>query len=194
MQALGGIVSSFEFIFTLFGLLLGLSIAEVLGGLVRIAKLRQNLRIGTLTPLLGAFVLLDLLSFWMGAWDYREAIPLLFTTLVFGLAITGLYYLAASLVFPDRPEEWGDLDDYYLAHRRKVLGAVFLCNNSTFPILLVATNTTPSVTIAILILLYNVFLIVAFFSRRKQVSAVMLVALIMTYVAQIGMELSTNLF
>lgn len=183
-------MSSFEFIFTLFGLLLGLSLAEVLGGVVRIAKLRQNLRIGSLSPLLGGFVLLDLLSFWMGTWYYREAIPLLFTTLVFGLAVTGLYYLAASLVFPDRPEEWDDLDDYYLAHRRQVLGAVFLCNNAAFPMMLVVTQSLPDTTTIILIALYNAFLIGAFLSRAKRVSAVLLVALVMTYVVQICLELS----
>ena len=71
-------MSDFEFIFALFGLLLGLSLAEVLGGLARAIENRLRpsspARIGLLTPLLGAFVILDLLSFWQAAWVVRETV------------------------------------------------------------------------------------------------------------------------
>lgn len=64
-------MAPFDFIFALFGLLLGLSLAEVLSGFARAIQARlepgRALRLGWLTPLLGAFVLLDLLSFWNAA-------------------------------------------------------------------------------------------------------------------------------
>lgn len=61
-------MSNFDFVFTLFGLLLGLSLAEVLGGFGRALQKRRKVRIGWLTPLLGLVVLLDVSSFWLVAW------------------------------------------------------------------------------------------------------------------------------
>lgn len=123
-----GVMSGFEFVFTLFGLLLGLSLAEVLAGFLRTVKARRAVRIGWLTPLLGIFVMLDLVTFWDAAWGTRTAIPNHFGSLVVGLMLSGAYYLLAGLIFPDRPEEWPDLDAWYLEHRRLVLGGVAAIN------------------------------------------------------------------
>lgn len=46
-------MSGFEFIFSLFGLLLGLALAEGLGGLSRALKTSHRVRIGWPTALLG---------------------------------------------------------------------------------------------------------------------------------------------
>jgi hypothetical protein len=121
-------MSAFEFVFSLFGLLLGFSLVEVLSGLVRTVKLRHAVRVGWLTPLLGLFVLVDLTSFWNVAWRSREAIPANFATLLLGLAVTGLYYFAASMVFPDKPEEWPDFDEWAARHKRQVMGGILVCN------------------------------------------------------------------
>jgi hypothetical protein len=129
-------MSEFEFVFSLFGLLLGFSLVEVLSGLVRTLKLRRRpapdaqaaVRIGWLTPLLGLFVLVDLTSFWNMAWRSRDAIPAHFGMLLLGLAVTGLYYFSASMVFPDRPEEWPDFDEWTARHKRQVMGGILACN------------------------------------------------------------------
>jgi hypothetical protein len=121
-------MSAFEFVFSLFGLLLGFSLVEVLSGLVRTVKLRSKIRVGWLTPLLGLFVLVDLTSFWNVAWRSRDAIPANFATLLLGLFVTGLYYFSASMVFPDKPEEWPDFDEWAARHKRQVMGGILLCN------------------------------------------------------------------
>src|SRR3954470_20696407 len=115
---------AFDFVFSLFGLLLGLSLAEVLGGLARTLKQWRTVRRGGLSPLLGLLVMLDLTSSWALAWSLRESIPANFLTLVIGLFVTGLYYLAATLVFPDDASKWPDLDTYYFEHKRQVLGGI----------------------------------------------------------------------
>ena len=117
-------MTQFEFVFSLFGLLLGLSLAEVLGGLARVLKQRKEVQLGWLTPLLGLLVMLDLTSSWALAYSLKEAIPANFLTLVIGLVVTGLYYLAATLVFPDDVAKWPDLDDYYFRHKKQVLGGM----------------------------------------------------------------------
>lgn len=123
-------MSDFEFTFALFGLLLGLSLAEVLAGLARAieARLRlgRALRVGWLTPLLGAFVLLDLLSFWQAAWVSRDLIHVSGLTLVGITAFAGSYYLAASLVFPRAMDGQVDLDDHFFRVRRIVIGVMLV--------------------------------------------------------------------
>jgi hypothetical protein len=117
-------MTAFEFVFSLFGLLLGLSLAEVLGGLAKTLKQWRTVRLGWLTPLLGLLVMLDLTSSWALAYSIRDEIPANYLTLVIGLFVTGLYYLAATLVFPDDTAQWSDLDDYYFAHKKQVLGGI----------------------------------------------------------------------
>lgn len=78
-------MSNFEFVFSLFGLLLGFSLVEVLGGLGRTLKAARPSRtpggaatriaVGSLTPMLGLVVMLDLVSFWKLAWNMRDVIP-----------------------------------------------------------------------------------------------------------------------
>ena len=111
-RAVAGDMTKFEFAFTLFGLVLGLALAEVLGGFVRVLKARSagpsstvGIRIGWQTPLLGLVVTLDLISFWLGAWQDQKVIPIDFLPLVFCALVAGIYYAAASLVFPRRPRE-----------------------------------------------------------------------------------------
>jgi hypothetical protein len=124
-------MSPFELVFALFGLLLGLAVAEVLGGFSRAFKLRRSakaVRIGWLTPLLGLFVILDLTSFWEVAYGVRDQLSANYPTLVAVLAIVGIYYLAATQIFPDDPEEWPDFDVYYDRHNRIVLGGMLAAN------------------------------------------------------------------
>lgn len=121
-------MTPFEFVFSLLGLLLGFSLVEVLSGLVRTVKLRGKVRIGWLTPLLGLFVLVDLTSFWNLAWRGRELVPANFGTLLLGLAVCGLYYFSASMVFPDKPEDWPDFDEWAARHKRQVMGGILGSN------------------------------------------------------------------
>ena len=124
-------MSPFELVFAVYGLLLGLAIAEVLGGFSRALKLKRGTRpiqIGWLTPLLGVLVMLDLTSFWLIAWEAREQISANYLTLVMVLTIVGIYYLAATLIFPDEPEEWPNFDDWYDKQNRMVIGGLLAAN------------------------------------------------------------------
>ncbi len=124
-------MSGFDLVFAAFGLLLGLAISEVLGGFSRALKLKRGakpVRIGWLTPLLGLFVLLDLTSFWLTAFEARAQMDANYLTLTAVLALVGVYYLAATLIFPDEPEEWPDFDDWYDRHKRMVIGGVLSAN------------------------------------------------------------------
>ena len=56
-----------------------------------------------------------------------------------GFIVTALYFVAASLVFPDDLEAWDDLDAHFDKQRRLVLGGIFLCN-----VALVVTTLGPT--------------------------------------------------
>lgn len=129
-------MSGFEMVFALFGLLLGLAIAEVLIGFSRTWKARLRaeaagtapVRIGWLVPLLGLLVITDQTAFWLHAYALRDAIPLTFLSLLAVLAVIGGYYLLATFIFPDDPWAWPDFDDYYLRTSRIVVGGMLLIN------------------------------------------------------------------
>lgn len=121
-------MSNFEFVFSLFGLLMGLALAEVIGGFGSALEMRHRIRVGWLAPLLALLITFDLTSFWMVAWQVRESIPVNFISLMVGLLIFGIYYLIAQLAFPDDMDLWPDLDAYYWRHKRLLLGGIYTCN------------------------------------------------------------------
>jgi hypothetical protein len=119
----------FEFVFSLYSLLFGLALAQVFQGFGNTLQERHKLKIGWLTPLLGLFVILDLISFWEIAWQLRDMFerPALIV-LILGVFLAGIYYLAARLVFPRDFVEWPDFDVYYSKHKQWVLGGILFCN------------------------------------------------------------------
>jgi hypothetical protein len=119
-------MTAFEFAFSLFGLLLGLCVAEVLGGLGRALEHREDVSIGWLTPMLGAFVLLDLTTYWSALWLDRENIPITPLTLILGTGFAAAYYLVAYLIFPDDLKRHPDLDMHFMRIRRIVLGIILV--------------------------------------------------------------------
>jgi hypothetical protein len=179
-------MSAFEFVFSLFGLLLGFSLVEVLGGLGKVLKSRRHVRAGGLTPLLALFVMIDITSFWMMAWLAREVIPANAVSLFTGLVICGLYYLAAILVFPDDPAERGELDSHFFEQKAKVLAGVLACNVLAYSARAWAQggfgiNYTPwdwSVFAA-----YFIVLTAAIFVRGQRWNAACLALLILLYAA-----------
>lgn len=182
-------MSDFEFTFALFGLLLGLSLAEVLSGLARAieARLRvgQSVRIGWLTPLLGAFVLLDLLSFWQAAWVSRNVIDVSGLTLMAVTAFAGAYYLAASLVFPKAVGDSIDLDPHFLRVRRVVIGvmlALLVCQlvwYSSVPELAVRLQNPLALALTAIL---AVLMITAMFVRGERWCRIAMFALVGRYV------------
>jgi hypothetical protein len=80
--------------------------------------------------LLGAFVILDLLSFWQAAWVNREIVAVSGKSLMAVTAFASAYYLAASLVFPRDIDKAADFDAHFMRVRRIVIGvmlALLLC-------------------------------------------------------------------
>lgn len=121
-------MSEFEFVFPLFALLVGLSMAEMLSGLAYALQSKREMRVGWLTPLLGILVLINLAMFWQGSWEIRDKITADSTSLLLVLVVGGAYYLAASLVFPPSNADVRDLDDNFMNVRKVALLSIAACN------------------------------------------------------------------
>lgn len=117
-------MTSFEFVFSLLVILLGLGLAEVLGGLASAVKRRPALRVGWGSGLLAAWVMAETVIFWQIIWRARDAIPGSSTSLFAGFAVTGLYFFAGAMVFPDDLDRRTSLDEHFMQTKAKVVGAV----------------------------------------------------------------------
>lgn len=148
-------MSGFEFVFTLFGLLLGLALAEGLGGLAKALKRGHRVKIGWPTALLGIFVSCDVVTFWMYAWSLREGIPVTWPSLFAGFLVCAVYFVAASLIFPD--EDWEAIDAHFERHHRTVIGAVLLCNAVLLGVVIWLVGLAPMVNVRTAIITWTLF-------------------------------------
>ena len=125
-------MSPFEFFFSFYGLLLGLSVAELVGGFSRVLHERQRVRFGWRTPLLALFVAMDVATFWSQAWVIFRGAPFNLALLFVGLIVAATFYIAASVTFPrvtaEGVEQKIDLDDHFWAHRRLIFSCILAAN------------------------------------------------------------------
>lgn len=125
-------MSAFEFFFSFYGLLLGLSVAELVGGFARVLHERERIRFGWLTPALALFVAIDIATFWNQAWVIFRGAPFNTFLLVVSLGIAATFYVAASVTFPRVSAEGAhdriDMDAHFWAHRRLVFGCILAAN------------------------------------------------------------------
>ncbi|WP_164114952.1 hypothetical protein [Sphingorhabdus sp. Alg239-R122] len=185
-------MSEFGFIFSLYSLLLSFSLVELLSGLGRCVEETlhprdsddKQFRLGLLTPLLGIFVLLDLLSFWSAAWTTRDLLEVNGVTLMSVLVFASSYFLAAYMVFPSQPAKHENLDDHYFRVRRIVIGILLVlvvCQLGFYwaqPELAARLNNPLALSLtAILIIL----MLATMLFRSVKLNVVILVALIARY-------------
>lgn len=177
-------MSEFEFFFSFYGLVLGLSVVELVAGLARTLHEGRGWRLGLLTPLLATFVLADITSFWAFAWVDLENVEVGYATLMIALAVAGLYYVAASLVFPRDPAA-ETADVHFWRHRRTVLLAVMACNLPVYAMAIVRNFEAGRPTLLLVAFgIYYLLLAVAAFGRRRPVVLAALAFANLVYVVQ----------
>jgi len=177
-------LDAFNFVFSLYSLLLGLGLAVVLSGFAQALKAKPPVPIGWLTGLLGIFIMLDVASFWAGAWRARAWFAAEYGYLFISLVVTGLYYFAASLVFPDPDEAKtaAHYDEHYWQNRRRILLAVLFCNLAVFTWQDWIEFAELPLTWWFGVPVYFALLIAAIATRSKRVSIACLSGLIAIYV------------
>lgn len=121
-------MDQFEFFMTFYGLLLGLGVAELLGGFANLLRQKSPPRLGLTTPLLGAIVLTEMLANFIDAWVKFRDIAITLPSLLVPTLIGVVYYVIAVIVIPRDLTEWTDLDDYMTRRRRWIIGLLILAN------------------------------------------------------------------
>lgn len=174
-------MSDFDFAFSLYGLVLGFTLVEVLAGFVRVMKQRRVVRVGWLTPMLAVFVMLDLISYWTGAWTGRGAFEISYGAFLVALVRTAGYYLAAAHIFPDVLDSSTDLDEHFFANRRMVMGIILALSLASFAIsLLFGTRQIGVVQAATLVVYYPMMALVVV-ARKRWLAMTALAILIADY-------------
>jgi hypothetical protein len=124
-------MSEFEFLFSVFGLLIGLTLVEIAVKFADAIDAHHRRPIGVLTPLLAAFVLIDVAGYWLFAWSLRDLLHVRWRTVFVGLSVAMVYYFSASMIFPRSEGDWKTLDEHYWARKRLVIGGVLLVEGAT---------------------------------------------------------------
>jgi hypothetical protein len=177
-------MDKFEFYFSFYGLLLGLSAAEVVSGLANSISSRKAVTVGILTPLLASFMLLDITSFWMWAWATKGSVNISWGLMIGGLIVAVTYYLAAALVFPRRTEEWLVLDDHYWEHKKLIVSGLGIANALSTGFTIYQYPPSLSDTIMFMwMAAYWVPLAALLFTRSRRVDVLLLGLLIVQYFA-----------
>lgn len=171
-------MSAFEFFFSLYGLILGLSVAAIATGVASVFEHRRDVRVGYLTPLLAVFVSLDIASFWENAWSAFRGLPFSYGLLIFGMAVAIVYFVAASLVFPRDVAAAADLDVHFWRNKRAVLLLTTLANALALAMILLtrpadADGEKLAMTFAVTGGLYLAMILPAAFSRRAWLVALL---------------------
>ena len=121
-------MSVFEYVFSLYSLLLGLALAHLLSGLAKVVEARGEVRLGWPTALLALLMMSSLTIFWEIAWRARDAVPDNSAALFASLIICSLLYFAAVLVIPSDAAKRADLDEHFFREKGKVLGCLLFAN------------------------------------------------------------------
>jgi hypothetical protein len=125
-------MSPFQLYFSFFTLIIGLAVSAVARGYGTLWQSRSRTRVGHLTPLLAAFLLLDMSRFWLALWNRQEIDSLGAVALASVLCVSLPYVFATTIMFPAHPDEWQSLDDYYLAHSRPIFLSLFVSKVSAY--------------------------------------------------------------
>ncbi|MEG3181989.1 hypothetical protein [Sphingomonas sp. LT1P40] len=125
-------MSQFEFFMAFYGLLLGLAVAELLGGFANLLRERAQPKWGVLLPLVALLILVEISATFIDTWVKLQGINI--NLVEFGLpALIGIFYfIAAVIAFPRHLEDWPSLTDYFLARRYWIVGLLIAANLGHF--------------------------------------------------------------
>lgn len=117
-------MTEFEYLFAFYSLLLGLALANVATGLADVWRSRHEASLGICIPLLAAVVISYSVSQWQLMWENRDNWVMGPPVLLATLGVLLPYIFISQAMFPKKPEAWATLDEYYLANREILLGAM----------------------------------------------------------------------
>jgi hypothetical protein len=119
---LGAALDKFSFFFAFYGLILGLAVAELLGGFAGMVRAHALKKLEAQTALLALLTFVLICATWVDAFTMSRSITLDFSNLWAPILLATFYYLAAAVIFPRDPGQYAHLRAYFAARRRFVIG------------------------------------------------------------------------
>jgi hypothetical protein len=121
----GGALDKFSFFFAFYGLILGLAVAELLGGFAGMVRAHALKKLEAQTALLAILTFVLIVATWVDAFTMSQGITLNFGDLWAPILLATFYYLAAAVIFPREHEQFAHLHMYFAARKRFVVGLLF---------------------------------------------------------------------
>jgi hypothetical protein len=116
-------VGAFDYLFTFYGLLLDIAVANVAIGFADMWRDHQRIEVGSCPPLLATIVLLGCMNVWLTLWHIHMDATLSGVQMLVAAAIALPYVFVSRAMFPgvvNRPES--SLEAHYLKNRVLILG------------------------------------------------------------------------
>jgi hypothetical protein len=120
-------MDQFSLFFAFYSLILGLAIAEILGGFGRYVRSHATHKVGAQTALLALLTFVSITATWIDAFRTLKTVALDVESLWAPILTSTLYYLAATVVFPSNSADLDHLDDYLVHRKRFAVGMLFAC-------------------------------------------------------------------
>jgi hypothetical protein len=181
-------VDRFSFFFAFYGLLLGLAVTELLGGFARMVRTKALRQLEWQTALLALLTFIVICATWIDAWNTLTAISLDFEALFAPILLATFYFLAAAVVFPSDPKEFGQLAAYYADRKRFVVAmllAAELLVTFTFRTIMVEMIHNKPAVFWLWFMPYNLAIkgsyVALLFVRSRRANVVLLAVLILLF-------------
>jgi hypothetical protein len=116
-------MNDFEYLFSFYALLLGLSVANVASGFGDMWRERHAMPIGVCTPLLGLVVLAGGMNIWVRFWHTQHDVHFSPWWLLSAVGVTVPFIFVSRAMFPT-PSEPKSLEDHYMEQRKVLLLAL----------------------------------------------------------------------
>ena len=189
MKPAGAALDKFSFFFAFYGLILGLAVAELLGGFAGMVRAHALKKLEAQTALLAILTFVLIVATWVDAWNMLRGMSLNFEDLWAPLLLAIFYYLVAAVIFPRDHEQFAHLHLYFAARKKFVAGlllaAELVDNYTSVPFMVDAFRHRPAIFWAWLVP-YNVAIVGCFvallFVRGRRSTIALLVALIILLV------------
>ena len=117
-----GGMNSFDYLFSFYGLLLGIAVANVAIGFADMWRDCERIEVGTCPPLVASSVLLGGMNVWLEMWHTRPFVTVDGIQMLTAAAVSLPYVFVSRAIFPGREdEEERSLEVHYLKHRKLIL-------------------------------------------------------------------------
>lgn len=115
----------FDYLFSFYGLLLGIAVANVAIGFADMWRDCEKIRVGACPPLLACIVLLGGMNVWLTTWQTRHDVGVSGWQMLAAAGIALPYVFVSRAMFPGQEQEpESSLEHHYLKHRILILAVL----------------------------------------------------------------------